>query len=109
MQNGFELYIEVHRIAAFYIITAILPIYINTCLALLVSDVLWCWHWFGMHACVPACSALLPLAPTHPQPTTRLPAVSSTCSVCTPGQVFSVSPRHLDTRLGIVVTLFLSL
>lgn len=24
-------------------------------------------------------------------------------------QVFSVSPRHLDTRLGIVVTLFLSL
>ncbi|KAI7836521.1 hypothetical protein COHA_009622 [Chlorella ohadii] len=57
-QNGFEIYIEVHRVSLYYVITAILPIYINTCLALLV---------------------------------------------------FSVSPRHLDTRLGIVVTLFLSL
>lgn len=47
-----------HRISVYFVITAILPIVINTLLSLLV---------------------------------------------------FSVSPRHLDTRLGIVVTLFLSL
>ena len=35
-QNGFEIYIEVHRVSLYYVITAILPIYINTCLALLV-------------------------------------------------------------------------
>lgn len=37
LQNGFEVYIEVHRVSLYYVITAILPIYINTCLALLVS------------------------------------------------------------------------
>ncbi|KAL4421264.1 hypothetical protein ABPG75_010555 [Micractinium tetrahymenae] len=56
--TGAEIFLEVDRISNYYIITAILPIVINTLLALLV---------------------------------------------------FSVSPRHLDTRLGIVVTLFLSL
>ncbi|KAL4421658.1 hypothetical protein ABPG77_001199 [Micractinium sp. CCAP 211/92] len=56
--TGAEIFIEVDRISTYYIITAILPIVINTLLSLLV---------------------------------------------------FSVSPRHLDTRLGIVVTLFLSL
>ncbi|KAL4424607.1 hypothetical protein ABPG77_009191 [Micractinium sp. CCAP 211/92] len=55
-QTGAEIFIEVDRISTYYIITAILPIVINTLLSLLV---------------------------------------------------FSVSPRHLDTRLGIVVTLFL--
>ncbi|PSC69798.1 ligand-gated ion channel [Micractinium conductrix] len=57
-QNGMEIYIEVDRISSYYLIIAVVPVYINTCLALLV---------------------------------------------------FSVNPRHLDTRLGIVVTLFLSL
>lgn len=57
-QTGVEIFIVVDRISLYYCITAILPIWLNTCLSLLV---------------------------------------------------FSVNPRHLDTRLGIVVTLFLSL
>jgi hypothetical protein len=56
--EGFVIYIQIHRIYVYFILTAIVPIALNVWLALLV---------------------------------------------------FSVSPKHLDTRLGIIVTLFLSL
>jgi hypothetical protein len=36
-QNGVEIFIQVQRISLYYIIIAILPVYINTCLALLVG------------------------------------------------------------------------
>lgn len=35
-QNGFEIYIEINRLSTHYVIQPIFPIYINTCLALLV-------------------------------------------------------------------------
>lgn len=57
VQNGFEIYIEVHRVSLYYVITAILPIYINTCLALLVSKGL-ALGW--LQACIPCLAVLLP-------------------------------------------------
>ena len=40
LQNGFEVFIEINRLSTYYLIQAIFPIYINTCLALLVRQLL---------------------------------------------------------------------
>ena len=38
LQNGFDVFIEIDRLSTYYLIQAVFPIYINTCLALLVRQ-----------------------------------------------------------------------